>query len=87
MSKSTAQYSRIPNENWSYTEWINQTKASENRELSAQKHIIYRTVRQSTKEYPDLIPKDNARKWITNNDSKTYNLCNFEIGDLTLFPY
>ncbi|CAJ0845606.1 13003_t:CDS:2 [Entrophospora sp. SA101] len=163
MPKSTVKYGRIPKEHWSYPEWINQTRAAENRELSAQRHIIYggsesyrhmcrfnsgfffrhellkdydyywrvepyvnfycdvdydpflfmeknklkygftitfhefentiptlwQTVRQFTKEYPDLIPKDNTLKWITDDDGETYNLChfwsNFEIGDLNFW--
>ena len=50
---------------------------------------LWQTVKQFMIEYSDLIPKDNALKWISVDNGRTYNLChfwsNFEIGDLNFW--
>lgn len=38
------------------------------------------------KEHPDMIPKNNLMRFVSDNNGDSYNLChfwsNFEIGDL-----
>lgn len=47
---------------------------------------LWETVKGFMKEYPHLLHKNNAMKFISDNEGENYNLChfwsNFEIGDL-----
>jgi len=50
---------------------------------------LWQTVKEFIAQHPDLIAKDNAMKFISDDNGETYNRChfwsNFEIGDLDLW--
>jgi len=50
---------------------------------------LWDAVKEFMKEHPDLMPKDNALGFVSDDGGETYNKChfwsNFEIGDLNFW--
>ncbi|KAK4053196.1 hypothetical protein OIV83_001931 [Microbotryomycetes sp. JL201] len=50
---------------------------------------LWDTTKEFIKEHPEYLPKDNAMKWLSDNEGDDYNLChfwsNFEIASLSLW--